>query len=71
MESHALHIEHGERECPQFMLIATMIDSRSDRDHAWEMFEDGVEIGIGNFIRNVTIPAYYLPGDLDESDPTY
>lgn len=45
MESQALHIEHNERECPQFMLIATMIDSRPDRDRAWESFENGVEIG--------------------------
>ncbi|WP_165107601.1 hypothetical protein [Caballeronia sp. SBC2] len=71
MESHALHIEHGERECPEFMLIATMIDSRPDREMAWESFEDGVEIGIGLHIRNVTCPRYYLPGELDQSDPEY
>ncbi|WP_321936267.1 hypothetical protein [Paraburkholderia sp. J8-2] len=71
MESHALNIEHGERECPEFMLIATMIDSRPDREAAWDSFENGVEIGIGSHIRYVICPLSYLPGELDQSDPTY
>ncbi|MCB4350022.1 hypothetical protein LA345_40230 (plasmid) [Burkholderia vietnamiensis] len=71
MESHALHVEHGERECPEFMQIATMIDSRADREEAWESFENGVEIGIGTYIRNVICARYYLPGELDKTDPEY